>query len=178
MSENNPWERQPGETAKAYAAFLHYRDLPAIDRSVAAAWGRKQGGKQWERWCASHDWVSRAAEHDSDLASRRRDRMEKALDRAKDDAGVLIRAMLAKVAERINGMDAEDLAAGQIPAALKTLIELELKALGHEDKMGLKHEGTIEVSAAGDAAWVLDYVKQLRERNEETPETEDGKPEG
>ena len=33
----NLWERQPSETAKVYAAFLLYRDLPAIDRSVAAA---------------------------------------------------------------------------------------------------------------------------------------------
>ena len=106
--------------------------------------------------------------------------MAKELERAQDDAGVLIRAMLAKVAERIKGMDAEDLAAGQIPAALKTLIELELKALGHEDKLALQHEGKVEVevSVATDAAWVLDYVRQLRERSVEAPETEDDQPEG
>ena len=111
--------------------------MSAVDRSVAAAWGRKLGGKQWERWCTAHDWVNRAAEHDSDLASRRRERMAKELDRAKDDAVVLIRAALAKVAERIQGMDAEELAAGQIPAALRTLIELEFKALGYKDRVAL-----------------------------------------
>ena len=82
-------------------------------------------------------WVNRAAEHDSDLASRRREHTAKEMERSQDDALILIRAALAKVAERIKGMDAKELAAGQIPSALKTLFELELKALGHEDRVAL-----------------------------------------
>ena len=143
----NRWDRIKNETSKAFAAFLVYRDLPPIDRSVAAAWGRKRGGKQWERWCTAHDWVNRAAEHDSDLASRRRERMAKEKERAQDDVLTLARAALAKVAERIKGMDAKELAAGQIPSALKTLFELELKALGHEDRVELtgKDGGRVKV---------------------------------
>ena len=34
-------------------------------------------------------------------------------------------------------MDADELAAGQIPAALRTLIELEFKILGYEDRVAL-----------------------------------------
>ena len=56
-------------------------------------------------------WVNCAAEHDSDLASRRREHTAKELERAQDDALILIRAVLAKVAERIKGMDVEELAA-------------------------------------------------------------------
>ena len=82
-------------------------------------------------------WVNRAAEHDSDLASRRREQTAKELERSQDDALILIRAALAKVAERIKGMDADELAAGQIPAALRTLIELEFKVLGYEDRVAL-----------------------------------------
>ena len=173
MSELKPWEKQPGETAKAYAAFLLYRDLPAVDRSVAAAWGRKKGRKRVERWCTAHDWVNRAALNDADLASRRRERMAKEMERAQDDGLMLVRADLAKYAERIKGMDAEDLAAGQIPAGLKMLIELQLKLLGYEDSVALKHEGKIEVDWSADAAWVENYVRQLRERSED-----DGQPEG
>ena len=89
---NKPWERQPGETAKAYAAFLLYRDLSAIDRSVAAARERQERDRkgtlrQWNGWSMRNGWVNRAAEHDSDLASRRRERMAKELERAQDDAG-------------------------------------------------------------------------------------------
>ena len=137
-----PWERQPSETAKAYAAFLLYRDLPAIDRSISAAReghqkDRKGTLRQWNGWSTRNGWVNRAAEHDSDLASRRRERMAKEIERTQDDAVVTIRATLDKVIERIEGMDAEELAAGQIPGALKTLFELELKALGHEDRVEL-----------------------------------------
>ena len=155
MSDSNLWDRQPGETAKAYAAFLLYRDLPAVDRTIVAAVveHRKLGGKasvrNWETWASRYNWRERGLASDSDLASRRRERMAKELDRAQDDAAVLIRAALAKVAERIQGMNVEELAAGQIPAALRTLIELELKVLGYEDRVALtgKDGGPVKVEA-------------------------------
>ena len=153
MSDGNLWERQSGETAKAYAAFLLYRDLPAVDRSIVAAVAqhRKLGGKasvrNWETWASRYNWRERGLTSDSDLASRRRIRRAESLERAQDDVLTLARAALAKVAERIKGMDAKELAAGQIPSALKTLFELELKALGHEDRVGLtgKDGGRVKV---------------------------------
>ena len=151
------WERQPSETPKAFAAFGLYLDIPPLDRSVRAAVEsfRKQGGKtserNWENWASRYDWRNRAAEHDSDLASRRRERMAKEVERAQDDAVVLIRATLDKVKERIEGMDPEELAAGQIPAALRTLIELELKVLGYEDRVALtgKDGGPVRTEITG-----------------------------
>ena len=71
--------------------------------------------------------------------------------RSQDDALILIRAALAKVAERIQGMDAEELAVGQIPAALRTLIELEFKVLGYEDRVALtgKDGGPVKTELTG-----------------------------
>ena len=64
---------------------------------------------------------------------------------------MLIRSTLAKVAERIQWMDPEELAAGQIPAALRTLIELELKVLGYEDRVALtgKDGGPVKTEITG-----------------------------
>ena len=170
MSDRKPWERQPGETAKAYAAFLLYRDLPAIDRSVAAAReGHKKDIKgtfrQWSGWSMRNGWVNRAAEHDSDLASRLRERWARKLEESREDAMAMVGAFKAKVRERIESMDSGELMSGQIPAALTRLFELEWKALGMEDNLNLKHEGRIEVDWSADAAWVEGYVRQLRERS-------------
>ena len=73
--------------------------------------------------------------------------MAKELERAQDDTVTLARAALAKVAERIQGMDPEELAAGQIPAALRMLAELEFKALDYEDRVALtgKDGGPVKV---------------------------------
>ena len=173
----NRWDRIEKETPKAFAAFLVYRDMAAIDRTVTAARDRQQRDpkgtlRQWGGWASRYDWRNRAAQHDSDLASRRRERMARELERAQDDAVTLVRAALAKVAERIQELDAEDLAAGQIPAALKTLIELEFKALGQEDRLALTHEGKIEVEATADAAWLLDYLRCLPERTKDDDQLE------
>lgn len=67
-----PWERQPGETAKAFQAFRAYRDLyPPRDRSVLAAYRQAKGKPHarraagiWNRWCAEHAWVERAHAYD------------------------------------------------------------------------------------------------------------------
>ena len=154
MSDGNLWERQSGETAKAYAAFLLYRDLPTIDRSVAAAWGRKKGGKYWERWCTDHNWLERAAKHDSDLASRRRIRRAAALERAQDDIANMSRAALAKLLPLLQptdagGIDPYQIPLSQIPSWMRTLADLQLKSLGYEDRVALtgKDGGPVKVEA-------------------------------
>ena len=123
--------------------------MPATDRSVAAAWGRKSGGKQWEKWCTAYDWVNRAAEHDSDLAARRREKMASEIERAQDDTLILVRQGLVRVAERLRSMNAEEILAGQIPGWLKVLVDLQFKALGYEERLALtgKDGGPIRVDS-------------------------------
>ena len=142
----NLWDRQPGETPKAFAAFCLYRDLPAIDRSIVAAVAqhRKNGGKaserNWETWASLYNWRERGVASDSDLASRRRIRRADALERAQDDIANMSRAALAKLLPLLQptdagGLDPHQIPLSQIPSWLRTLADLQLKSLGYEDRV-------------------------------------------
>lgn len=63
MSDVEPWERLPGETPRAYAAFRQYRDLgPA--RTVTAMSGVSQVTAG--RWARAHRWAARAQAWDAE----------------------------------------------------------------------------------------------------------------
>ena len=142
----NPWDRQPGETPRAFAAFCLYRDLPAVDRSIVAAVAqhRQNGGKasvrNWETWSSLYNWSERSLAGDSDLASRRRIRRGEALERAQDDIANMSRAALAKLLPLLQptdagGLDPYQIPLSQIPSWLRTLADLQLKSLGYEDSI-------------------------------------------
>jgi hypothetical protein len=85
INSNSEEPREPGESARARAAFCIYRDL-GPERSVAAAWnahqvtnglkrspidGVKHGVKhksktpgRWNLWSSKYRWVERASAHD------------------------------------------------------------------------------------------------------------------
>jgi hypothetical protein len=65
VDEVRPWDRQPGETSKAYEAFSIYRDMGA-QRTVRGTAERLSKSQQLiNGWSGKNDWVRRAAAFDS-----------------------------------------------------------------------------------------------------------------
>lgn len=59
--DRDPWERQPGESGPAYAAFIVYRDLGPLQRSIKKA--SETIGKarnNCSRWARAWRWTERA----------------------------------------------------------------------------------------------------------------------
>ena len=80
-SDVKPWERQEGESAKAFEAFTIYAGLGA-DRSLRAV--AQQLGKSktlMDRWSSTYGWVARAAEYDADLQRKAHDLHRRRLER-------------------------------------------------------------------------------------------------
>lgn len=133
--DTRPWDRQAGETSKAYAAFSIYRDLGS-DRSVRRV-SEELAKTQTviKRWSAAHDWVVRAAAWDSmptrkteeayadmaaDIAAQHRDlsnklmaRLSRNLDLLPEGADPTIRWSTAHGAARQGHVLATDLSKPQ-----------------------------------------------------------------
>ena len=149
------WDIQPGETPKGFHAFTHYRDLPTHARSIDAAYAEHQRGcegkeftgkrraKNWHKWSTTHGWVSRATAHDADLSRRRREKRAADLEVAQDRAAILARAGLSRIALRFQTLDIGEIPVAVLDRWVKTLTDVEMRSLGHQDKIALEHSGEI-----------------------------------
>lgn len=88
-----PWDCQPGETSKAYQAFLTYRDLGGSRTLEKAAQELGKSTGTIDRWAARWDWRSRCAAWDS-MPSRK-------LEEAVGEAYVEMAARIAAQHERV-----------------------------------------------------------------------------
>ena len=171
------WDIQPGETAKAFHAFSHYRDMPPADRSIDTAHaehlarceGRKRRGKRgsnrWQDWSPKHDWVSRAAAHDADLSRKRRDRRARELEEAQDRAAKIAHSALDRLDERLQTLDIMQIPVAVLDRWLKTLSDVELRALGHQDKVALEHSGVDGGPIQADMKVILDALNDPEARD-------------
>lgn len=78
MEERKPWERQKGETRRAYLAFCCYRDLDPRERSQRKAADAYYKGKtkvylgQISVWSSKYNWVKRCEAYDEYLDELKR----------------------------------------------------------------------------------------------------------
>lgn len=77
--EKHDWDRQPGESSKAYAHFCLYRDV-GVNRSIRqmpSVSGCTSVVRQLNRWSSRWRWVERCQKYDDYLEHERRLQQEK-----------------------------------------------------------------------------------------------------
>lgn len=128
-ADREQWERQRGETAKAYAAFMVYRDLGPFERSVAAtARVIVKGKTNCLRWSRLWLWEERAGLWD--------DRRQRSMDAARTDAQrdairIHERASRALLQQSARVIDAQQRATDVDPRALQSVSIAMDKAIYH-----------------------------------------------
>jgi hypothetical protein len=140
MSElsSPPWERQPGESSRAFGAFCVYRDLGPRRSLRAAAEKYYQRSslavlRQCNTWSSAFRWVERASAWDRHLdAEARRAQEEARRDMAERQAREA-RALQAKAVERLKVLRPEELGPADVLRYFVEAAKLERLALGEPE---------------------------------------------
>jgi hypothetical protein len=135
-----PWEKRDGETARAYAAFLAYRDM-GPERSVVGAYrvmaGREKAVRPpgyWKGWAERHSWTFRADQFDAHLLHLADSELKRRVGAKMSQWGALVDGLLAAVAKelrrRIAMLDREDLDERAISSlgSIAQSVDIALKA--------------------------------------------------
>lgn len=161
-----PWERQTGESAKAFAAFAVYRDMDQRScRKVAEELGKSTG--LIERWSRTHDWQKRVsawdAEQDRIARQNQIDEIKKMRKRHTD----LATAMLVKAAKALQRIPEDEVKASDVSRLVETASKLERISRGDAGEV-------VEARDGGEAPKVVQFYMpdNHRDKNEEPEEEE------
>jgi hypothetical protein len=140
MSEPSPapWEQQPGETPRAYAAFCVFRDLGprrTLAAAAAAYYQRTADSleRQVDKWSSAFRWVERAAAWDRHLDAEGRAAQQAARKEMAERHAREARGLQAKALERLRALRPEELSPADVLRYFVEAVKLERLALGEPD---------------------------------------------
>lgn len=173
------WERQQGESVRAYRFFTVYRDMPYMEAANVTRSGRS-AAKVAEATGAAlymirsnmrrHDWTRRAAAYDLHMAAIVRNTMEAEIikmHKAHAEAAV---ALVKKSVRRIVSLPDEDISARDAVRMLETGVKIERLSRGessdvHRIEADVRQDTTMDVTARADLSRLsgeeLDALERL-----------------
>lgn len=155
------WERQAGESAKAFAGFAHYRDSgPA--RSLRRT--HKEVGASFQtvsRWSVGFRWVARVEAWDAEQDRQWRVDQTVARRRMADRHARIAGGVLNKVIERLQALDASALSPRDLIAWLDTATKVERLALGEPERLELTGRDGEAIQVSGSPEEVLAELRLI-----------------
>lgn len=119
------WERQEGETPRAYEAFCIYRDL-GPNRSIAKTVQKLGKNKTTlEQWSAKYEWVKRATAWDAEQDRIVRQQQLEDIKKMRKQHADVAYAMILKAAQALKRIPVDEIKASDISRMVETASKLE-----------------------------------------------------
>lgn len=131
-----PWDRQPGESAKAFRAFVDYRDTPAEERSIRATAQRlvkkdySYIPRHYKDWASMWKWVERSRLYDAEQDRRRRELAEKEREEMAQLHIKAARAMLTKALKGLQAIPEDEMTPNDVSRMIEVASKLERLSRG------------------------------------------------
>ena len=157
-NDTKPWERQEGESIKAFEAFTVYLEM-GDERSLRAV-GQRLGKSRAliERWSRTYQWVERVASYDADVQRKAHakavDKRRKMVDR---HISIALK-MQEKALKALEQMDPADIDPKTLIAMLReaTKLEQEMRTVAVDERRA----AIADVEDTGEADDVLIYLPE------------------
>ena len=131
------WERLPGESGAAYTAFCAFRDYgpernirKAVEAAVKDETKREKRYRMWRNWSTVFRWRERAADYDRYTEKLRQAELRKTIEEQGKVHREITGKMLQVVGKKLDTMNPEDLAQGNVTDWVAMAIRAEREAAG------------------------------------------------
>ena len=131
------WERLPGETSGAFAAFCAFRDFgpernirKAVDSVEKDEGKREKRYRVWRNWSTAFRWRERAGDYDRYTERLKQGELRKTIEAQGEMHRAVTGKMLDFVQKKLDTMNPEELTQGNVTEWVATAIKAEREAAG------------------------------------------------
>ena len=131
------WERLAGENSAAFAAFCAFRDYgpernirKAVESYEKVEAKREKRYRVWRNWCTQFRWRERAIDFDRYTERLKQEELRKTIEAQGEKHREVTGKMLDVVSKKLDTMNPEELAQGNLTEWVQTAIRAEREAAG------------------------------------------------
>jgi hypothetical protein len=166
-----PWDRQPGESAEAFRAFLLYRDQDPKTRSMRAL-DPLVSHTLGVRWAKRWRWVSRVAEWAAMLQLNQADLNEATRIKLRSASVRFALSSLAKAERKVNETEPSKLSIEEALSLAKDGVKLGRQALDLADGPRPGADSTGLSVSLPSVPWLAAFVPQTKPNEPQTQQNE------
>lgn len=157
------WERQQGESDKAYEAFVVYRDMGS-ERSLRAV-GQALGKSKalMERWSSKWNWPERVRQYENNLEQEAYKKAVKGVAEMQTRHIKTAVLMQKKAVEALDKLDIAELSPKDIISLIKGGSTLERETRGSDPAIEARRKQDAEQGASGLADAIMEAWSKRKE---------------
>mgnify|MGYP000383879399 FL=1 len=164
-SDTKPWERQEGESVKAYEAFQCYLNLGETRSQRLVSEQLSKSRQLISRWSANYQWVERVAAYENDLQRQAHAEAVKKARQMADRHISIAMKMQQKALQALKEMDPRDID----PKNLVTFIR-EATKLERENRTEIVKDTNPDTGAEAASSSLADVISEAWERRRQQNE--------
>ena len=164
-SDTKPWERQEGESVKAYEAFQCYLNLGETRSQRLVSEQLSKSRQLISRWSANYQWVERVAAYESDLQRQAHAEAVKKARQMADRHISIAMKMQQKALQALKEMDPRDIDPKNLVAFIREATKLE-----RENRTEIVKDTNPDTGAEAASSSLADVISEAWERRRQQNE--------